>query len=71
MTIKLIGQDAFPSFIGLTSDVGAGYISGSLGAKALIGKTIYITDTPAWYIILDASASAVSVEEFKFPTAVT
>lgn len=71
MAFKLINESSFPAAIALAGDIMDGVISGSVGAVALIGKTVYITDTPAWYIIDGASASAISVALFKYPTAVS
>lgn len=62
------------SFINLIKTIltgTGGAISGSSGAVALLGKTVYTTDTPAWYIITGASSSAISVEVFKYPSAIS
>jgi len=71
MSFRLISENSFPACIALTADVMGTIISGSVGARALIGKTVYITDTPAWYIIVGASSSAISIAPYKSPTAVT
>lgn len=64
MALKLISKDSFPAYIALSTDIsGSAVIEGA----SLIGKTIYTTDTPAWYIIIGASASAISVSEFNYP----
>lgn len=67
MAFKLINENSFPAAIALAGDIMGGVISGSMGAVALLGKTVFITDTPAWYIITGASASAISISGFNYP----
>lgn len=71
MSFRFISNDSFPACIALAADIMGTIISGSVGAVALIGKTVYVTDTPAWYMIVGASSSAISIAPYKSPTAVT
>ena len=71
MSFKVISKDSFPACLALAADISGNVISGSVGAVALIGKTVYVTDTPAWYIITGASGSAISVAVYKAPALVT
>lgn len=64
MTIQFIEKDAFPTYIGLSTDI----VSGSLVVGTpLIGKTIYTTDDGSWYIITGTSGSSYIVATYVMP----
>ena len=71
MSLQLISGDSFPSYIALAADVTS---ASTIVGVSLIGKTIYITDTPAWWISTGSyslAGSGLLLQPFKFPMAVT
>jgi len=71
MTLQLISGDSFPSYLALAADVTS---ASTIVGVSLIGKTIYITDTPAWWITTGSysiAGSGLYLVPFKFPTAIT
>jgi len=47
MSLTFIGEQKTPSYLALTTDISGSAIAGA----NIVGATVYITDTPAWYII--------------------
>ena len=65
MTLTFIGQDSFPTYI--VSGSVTGITSGCpLEGANHIGKTVYVTGSPTWYII-DAN---LNLQPFKYPPVV-
>lgn len=60
MALIFIGPDSFPTYIAEATDVTSG---SPLEGANHIGKTVFVTDTPAWYII-DAD---LNLQPFTFP----
>jgi hypothetical protein len=63
MAVVLVGVDAFPTYIALSTDLNSGSICGT----PLIGKTLYTTDDRKWYIIAEASGSGFYAPPFVTP----
>ena len=65
MTLTFIGQDSFPTYIvsGSVPDITSGC---PLEGANHIGKTVYVTDSPSWYIIDEN----LSLQPFKYPPVV-
>ena len=61
MALTFIGQDSFPTYIALSTDVSSG---SPLEGANHIGKTVFITDIAVWSII-DAD---LNLQPFKFPS---
>jgi hypothetical protein len=59
MTLVFLGQDNLPAYMALSTDVSANAISGAV----LIGKTVLLTDTQAWKIILED----LTLADYVFP----
>ncbi len=59
MALTRIDKDNIPMYLALSSDIVGGAIP---GANA-IGKTVYLTDTASWKIILDD----LTLDDFVFP----
>ena len=65
MTLTFIGQDSFPTYI--VSGSVTGITSGCpLEGANHIGKTVYVTGSPTWYII----DTDLNLQPFKYPPAV-
>lgn len=67
MSFRIISENSFPACLALSTDISGSVISGSAGAVALMGKTVYVTDTAKWFIITGASASAISLSVYRAP----
>jgi hypothetical protein len=48
MALTFVDLDSTPTYLALSSDISGGKITGA----SIVGKTIYLTDTAAWKIIL-------------------
>jgi len=67
MTLQLISGNSFPSYIALSGDITA---ENTIPGIALIGKTVYITDTSDWYISTGSysmAGSGLVLVPFYFP----
>jgi len=55
-----ISENAFPAYIALSTDISGCKLEG----VSHVGKTVYCTDTKAWYII---TGSNLYLEAFVYP----
>lgn len=68
MTLRFISLDSFPAYIALSTDVDT--TGSSIVGGVNLGKTIYLTDSQAWYIATGSlSGSSMKIEKFLMPKA--
>lgn len=60
MALQLISIDSVPAYLALSSDMSNGVITGA----TLIGKTVVLTDTGDWRLIINGSGSTI---DYKLP----
>ena len=65
MTLTFVGENAFPSYIALSTDIDSS--ASTVAGAIIVGKTLYATDTGAWYII----TGSLKLETFKMPALYT
>lgn len=63
MAVHFIGEDSWPAYIALSTDI----TSGSIVGTPRLGKTVYTTDDGSWYIVSGTSGSSFTLESFVMP----
>ena len=65
MAVVFLGRENFPTYIAKAVDYNS---SGSLiTGTPQIGKTVYLTDSKEWYIVIESSGSSYKLESFVMP----